>query len=649
MTDSAREAAGGVDRSLWCTALLAALALTVANAAKPLVIDDPVYVAVARQIAAHPSDPYGFELFWYDAPEPAMRVGTLAPVLPYWLAGAMTLFGDRPFAWKLSLLPFAFALTGSLAFLLARFAKPLATPVLWTLALGPTVLPGFSLMLDVPAVALGLLGFALFVRACERERMTLALVAGSVLGLAMQTKYAAVSYPALVLLTAVLYRRPREAAVACVAAAALFIGWEALIVARYGESHFLAGIARVRAADLLADVRQASGGLPGASALYWTLALFSLMGGTAIHAALLALVGLGGRAALVVLAGIAAGLAFAGVLVLPSLQVGEPIGLLATLASYNPELVLFAPLGVGVTACVGAAALRLLRRADATDRRADRLLAAWIVLELVAYFVISPYPAVRRVIGLSIAATLLAARAASLRTSEPGARSGTRVATVFGLVLAALYFGSELSDAWARRTLVAQISQRFSALGAAPERETIWYTGHWEFQFYAERAGWRAVIPDESQLRRGDWLVIPANVDQPRLAFAPGFERVAAIAIASPSPWSTIPPYHSGAVPLRRQLVPHASARLYRVTSDLKAQSDEPEAAAARGSRECGAHDARSRPGLGSARCGDLRTRTRKPGAHADRALEATGHGPAAVIIIGSRRGSETAASSTVR
>jgi hypothetical protein len=91
-------------------------------------------------------------------------------------------------------------------------------------------------------------------------------------------------------------------------------------------------------------------------------------------------------------------------------------------------------------------------------------------------------------------------------------------------------------------------------------------------QFYAERAGWRAVIPGASQLRRGDWLVIPANVDQPRISYPPGGERVASLAVRSPSPWSTIPAYHSGAVPLARQRAPHASARLYRVTRDLEAQ-----------------------------------------------------------------------------
>ncbi len=570
---SAGAATDAVDRTLAWAALLAALALTAANAAKPIVIDDPVYISVARQIEAHPGDPYGFELFWYDAPEPAMRVGTLAPVLPYWLAGAMALFGGEPLAWKLSLLPFAIALTGSLAFLLARFARPLATPVLFTLALGPTLLPGFSLMLDVPAAALGLLGFALFVRACERERLVLALAGGLVLGLAMQTKYSAVSYPALVLVHAAIYRRPREAAIACLAAAALFVGWEALVVARYGESHFLAGLERVRTMDLLGDVERASGGQPGGMALYWTLCLFSLVGGTAAYAGLLALVGLGARSALVTAAALAGGLAFVGVLALPRPPPGEPIGLIATLAAFNPELAIFVPLGAGVAACLGAAALSLLRRRDATDPRADRLLVAWLVLEIVGYFVISPFPAVRRVIGLSIAATLLAARAAARRMHERDAQAGARIATAFGLALALLYFASDLSDARARHALIGKIAERLTTLGAAPARETIWYTGHWEVQFYAERSGWRAVIPGASVLRHGDWLVIPANVDQPRISYPPGFERVASLAVKSSSPWSTIPPYYSGALPLRRQVVPHASARIYRVTQDLEPQA----------------------------------------------------------------------------
>jgi hypothetical protein len=91
----------------------AALALTALDAAKPLVIDDTVYVAIARQILVRPLDPYGFELYWDQDPEPAFDV-LAPPLLPYWIAGSMALFGDRPMLWKLWLFPFAWVLAGSL-------------------------------------------------------------------------------------------------------------------------------------------------------------------------------------------------------------------------------------------------------------------------------------------------------------------------------------------------------------------------------------------------------------------------------------------------------------------------------------------------------------------------------------------------------
>ena len=559
-------------------ALLCAIVLTAANASKPLVIDDPVYVAYARQIERHPGDPYGFELYWYDAPEPAMRIGTVPAVFPYWLAGAMKVLGDSPIAWKLSLLPFALALTGSLAFLLGRFAQPFARPVLFTLALGPAVLPGFSLMLDVPALALGLLGFALCVRACELERTDLALAAGLVLGLAMQTKYSAVVYPVLALVHATLYRRPREGAVAVLAAAVLFVGWETLLVARYGQSHLLAGIERLRAFDNLAVVSRANAQLPGSTALYWTLSLLSLLGGTAPYAALLALVGLGARRLVVSGAALVAALAFAAIPTFPRSPAFVASSFFTRLAANNPELLLFVPLGVCVAGCILVVMARLLRAPDAMDPRPERLLVAWLLLETAGFFVISPYPTVRRVIGLGIAATLLAARAASRRQGERDARAGVWVATVFGLALGALYFSSDLADARARRALIERVAQRLSQLGAPGERGSIWYTGHWEVQFYGERAGWRPVIAGESRLRAGDWLVLPTGVNQPRISYLPHFRQVGALAAASPTPWSTIPYYYSGPVPLRRQPAVQVIARLFRATVDTDPQPGAPAA-----------------------------------------------------------------------
>jgi hypothetical protein len=203
-----------------------------------------VYVAFAQQARAHPGDPYGFEFYWYDAPEPRWRSAPSRPSCP--TAGGRDGPVRRP-ARRLEALLFLRArFTGS-SRSCSTLARPLATPVLFAVALGPGVLPGLNLMLDVPAVALGLLGYALFVAACERADAWLALASGLAVGLAMQTKYSAVVYPALVLAHAAIYRRPREGAIALLAAAGLFLGWEGLMLARYGQSHFLTGAQLVRA------------------------------------------------------------------------------------------------------------------------------------------------------------------------------------------------------------------------------------------------------------------------------------------------------------------------------------------------------------------------------------------------------------------
>src|SRR5262249_24733663 len=78
-------------------AILLGLALIyiLLNAAKPLHIDDTEYYYVARQISQRPLDPYDFEVFWYDIPQKATSV-LAPPVVPYWWALALRLFGDQP-------------------------------------------------------------------------------------------------------------------------------------------------------------------------------------------------------------------------------------------------------------------------------------------------------------------------------------------------------------------------------------------------------------------------------------------------------------------------------------------------------------------------------------------------------------------------
>ena len=148
-------------RAATATLLAVAVVFTLLNAAKPLTIDDTVYYYFARQIAEHPADPYGFEIFWDARPRPALQ--QIAPLLQlYWWAAALAVVGDAPVLWKLWLFPFALILAHSLYGLFRRVAPGLERPLLWMTAFSPALLPNFNLILDVPALAVGLFALERF-------------------------------------------------------------------------------------------------------------------------------------------------------------------------------------------------------------------------------------------------------------------------------------------------------------------------------------------------------------------------------------------------------------------------------------------------------------------------------------------------------
>ena len=368
--------------------LLAALLLTIVDASKPLVVDDPAYVLFARQILAHPTDPYGFEIQWYAVPVPALQV-TAPPVLPYWLAASMAVFGDHPVAWKLALFPVALMFTAALHRLLARFAAGLEVPLLWMTVVSPSVLPFMNLMLDLPARALALLALALFLSACDRSSARTAAAAGLAAGLAMQTKYTGVIAFSLLLVWGFLSRRMRLAIVALAVAAGVFWGWEGLMALRYGQSHFMAGWSRAR-------------GYESEPAAVWTMGFLILLGAMQPAVGVLGLGALGLRRVAIALAAITVAV-FAA---LPLLPAEAPASLVFTprFRAAAIDEVAFAVLGAGTAAIVAAVAWVSLRGGGA---REDRLLVVWLALEIAGFVALSPFLAARRVICLALVAPIL--------------------------------------------------------------------------------------------------------------------------------------------------------------------------------------------------------------------------------------------------
>src|SRR5262249_39453441 len=127
---------------VFCTPLFLALVVTLANAAKPVLVDDTAYLTYARHIAENPLDPYGFTIFWYTVPDPAFEV-LAPPVVPYWLALGIRLFGEHTAVLKLGLFPFVWLLAWAVRDLLRRFARG-ADGLLALVVLSPAILPAVN-------------------------------------------------------------------------------------------------------------------------------------------------------------------------------------------------------------------------------------------------------------------------------------------------------------------------------------------------------------------------------------------------------------------------------------------------------------------------------------------------------------------------
>ncbi len=526
--------------------ILPAAALCLLNAAKPLTIDDPAHHAYGRHIAEHPLDPHGFTFFWYQHPLPATDILS-PPVFDYWLGLGFRLFGDSPLGAKLWLLPWCVILTASLAGLLDRFARPLATPLVWITVLSPAVLPLLNLMLDVPCLALHLAAVASFLRARDRGSWAGAAAAGVLAGLAMQTKYTALTAPVVLVAAALGPTDRRRLAVAlgtaaAVVAVAVFCSWEWFTAWRYGESHFLHHLTRQ--------------GTPWLKKLNFVWPFVALVGGIGVQVGLLGLVAWRVPARWVA---VAAAAVIAGWLALADGP--QPSGDEALRA------VVFGVPGAATLALLAATAVVFARRPHAgRARRDDLFLAAWWLIEVAGAFAVSPWPAARRVVVPVVVGTLLVGRLAAVTAHAPARCRLVYAVAGFGIALGLFVQAIDIDDAAAERDGAERVTQWVRAIdGSGP----IYYVGHLGLQFYAERAGWRPVDPDHTRLPAGSWLVIPArNYGDQRIELPAEAAHAARIDIESRWRLATIPWLHGTNSPVRRQIGPILSLDVYRVTAN---------------------------------------------------------------------------------
>lgn len=471
----------------WTLALAVFVAL-VPFLAKPFNMDDPLFIWSARQIHAHPLNPYGFNVNWYGSAAPMWSITQNPPLAAYYLALAAGILGWSEVALHGAFLLPALAVIFGTYRLARRFCDQPLLAALLTLFTPVFLVSSTTVMCDVLMLAFWVWAVVLWVEGTERNSVWLLAGAGLLVALATLTKYfGACLIPLLAVYSLMSQRRSGRWAVCLLIPVLALCVWQWATHTLYQH-------------NLLSEAAKYASGLSGffSGARVVTVMTTLTFTGGCVAAAVFFAPWLWRARTLLALAG--------GVILLSVALYGAGIFLQryamlkdGALLFMHAQIVFWAIGGVFVLA-LGAADLWVHRDARSW------LLALWVFGTFVFTAIFNWTINGRSILPMAPAVGILIAR----RLQQWPAKNKNGLSVLIPLAVSALFaFLVARSDfllASAVRQSALLTHERYGRDG-----QTLWFQGHWGFQFYMTELGGRIQDMQQSVLHPGDYLAIPLN------------------------------------------------------------------------------------------------------------------------------------------
>ena len=479
-------------------------------------MDDPLFLWTAHHLRDHPLDFYGFDVNWYGRVEPISGVMKNPPLAAYYMATAASVLGWSEASMHLAfLLPALGVVAGT--WLLARELCARPGEAALASVLTPVVLvSSTTVMCDVLMLCAWVWAVLLWVRGLRERRHPFLALAAALVAASALTKYFGASLVPLLFAYGLARERRLGAWAAWLAAPIVALaGYQWLTRALYGRGLLLdaATYAQVESARPRSALEAAFVGLAFAGGCHLTAAFYAPRLWS--RRQLAAGVGLAGLAAAALAAlGRIGRFSLAG-------EGGLRLGLVLQYAA------LFAAGASLVALCV----------AEAVEGRDPEsvLLVLWAGSTLAFAAFVNWSLNGRSLLPLAPALGILAMRRIDRRepTAPPGQRWRPALYLVPAATAALLVCQADFRLAEAGRQAAEILSS--SLKGAVP---AAWFEGHWGFQWYAERAGLKAIAGDVSRVGAGEAIVVPANAAN--LFELPAQAVTLATAVGLPTlPWLT--------------------------------------------------------------------------------------------------------------
>jgi 4-amino-4-deoxy-L-arabinose transferase-like glycosyltransferase len=461
-------------------------------------IDDPLFLWMAQQVSQHPADPYGFSVNWYVTAMPVFSVMQNPPLNAYYMALAASFLGWSELAMHGAfLIPAVLAVLGT--FLLAqRLSGSPLLPALLMLFTPVFLVSATTVMCDVWLLALWVWSVNYWLRGLERPSYLLLLLASLLAAAAALTKYFGLSLvPLLAVYTLVQDRRPTTRLLFLLIPVAVIVIYEAMTKAKYGQGLFGNAMIYPWQATAKAEKQLLGQFLTGLS--FTGGCLFSAL----FYAPFL-------KSRKVLISGIAI---FVALLPLFYLGIARGLSSKTDVIAVTAEGALFATIGIGILA-LAIADLVQQKTADSL------LLSLWVFGTFFFATVMNWSITSRTLLPMAPAVAILLIRRFKISTVVAGAVTGGRGLPILPLKTAAATWWPLLPAALVSLLITtadykladtARLAARSFQNRFRNEPGTVWFEGHWGFQYYMEQWGAKPLDRAERGMISGDVLIVPLS------------------------------------------------------------------------------------------------------------------------------------------
>jgi Dolichyl-phosphate-mannose-protein mannosyltransferase len=478
-------------RAYLCLAVATAACL-IPFSSRAFHVDDTLFIWAAQQIQKHPLDPYGFQLVWDVTRVPMASVTENPPLSSYYAALVGTALGWSERALHCGFLLVAIALVLGSYRLAQNFTHSPFLAALATLMTPGVLVSAGSIMCDTMMLALWIWAAVFWIEGLRRSKISFPILSAMLIAASALTKYFGVSLIPLLFVYAVVRQKRLGVYVLYlfipIAALAAYQIWTGELYGHGLLSSAAAFAASQRAATQGSSIAMAIIGLSfagGCSLVGWTSALLIWPRAKILIATLAAAI-----AAVAVLMG------WVGM----GLQLGGG-------SAQRFHLLIGAQLFLCVAGGISLVSLAI--RDFMKNRNADSLFLGLWALGTLAFAAFVNYTVnARSVLPLIPAAAILVARRLDELQRIERRDLGTYVALILlaSGALSVWIAAGDASLANSARTAAMETYAKTRGKGG-----TVWFEGHWGFQYYMEMLGARPADFGNPQLAPGDYVVIPEN------------------------------------------------------------------------------------------------------------------------------------------